>query len=161
MPVTQCTVGTKWTQPCRGLSAIARSTTHSLVINRPSDFEAGGLPRMLDGDSKRPLRFLATRALSRSGHCLGETVTDIYNVVGFESQPTETPKGTRNSYSLLLKRFAARETESIVTKRVAFPELVGRLSDQGLVRAVLVVPIDDESQFVLEIRLVLGHCQNV
>ena len=36
--------------------------------------------------------------------------------------------------------------------------LVRRLAAQGLVRAVLIVPIDDEPQFVLEIRLVLGHC---
>ena len=37
--------------------------------------------------------------------------------------------------------------------------LVGRLAVQGLVRAVLVVPVDDELKFVLELGLVLRNCR--
>ncbi len=35
--------------------------------------------------------------------------------------------------------------------------VVRRLAVESLVRAVLLVPVDDESHFVLEIRLVLGY----
>jgi hypothetical protein len=50
------------------------------------------------------------------------------------------------------------ETRSRVGCRLSEIHLVRRLSIQRFVRTVLIVPIDDEFHFVLEIRLVLGHC---